>query len=243
LGSFFAGVKAGTLSGILYVGGLAVFNVALLYSLKPEVLNAISQSYSQVCTSGTPLNGTSSVEDCFSLLVAVDVPYVAFVGFFVTLLYAGIFGIWYERFPGKGSLAKGETLGALVALNLLFFGFYGFYFDYTSGVATGAFLLVWTLVFGYVVGKLYKKYTRVVKFESKDPNSLRIFVDGKDMTGKERTFATTSTHKVRAEVVEDASFKQWEAAGGVKIEDPRSFETAMEVAGDGQLRAEVSQKY
>jgi hypothetical protein len=243
LGSFFAGVKAGTLSGIVYVGGLAVFNVVLLFALKPEVLQVISANYSQVCSPGTPLNGTSSLEDCFSLFVAVDVPYVAFVGFFITLLYAGVFGLWYERFPGRGPLVKGETVGAIVALNLLFFGFYGFNFDYTSGLATGGFLVAWTVIFGFLVGRLYKKYTRVVSFASQDPGALRVLVDGKDMTGKESTFAVTSTHKVRAEVAEDASFSQWEFVGEVKVEDPRSFETAMEVAGDGSLRAEVVKKY
>lgn len=243
MGSFFAGVKAGTLSGMLYVGGLALFNVALLFALKPEVLNAISQSYSQVCMTGTPLNGTSSLEDCFSLLVAVDVPYVAFVGFFITLLYAGIFGLWYERLPGKSGFAKGETMAAVVAVNLLFFGYYGFYFDYLSGVATGVFLLAWTLVFGYLIGRLYRKYTRVVRFETQDSGSLRILVDGRDLTGMERTFATTSTHKVRAEVAEDASFKQWAPSGGVKVEDPRSFETDMEVVDDGVLTGEVGKKY
>ena len=243
MGSFFAGIKAGTLGGVLYVGGLAAFNVLLLLALKPEVLSAISQSYSQVCTTGPPVNSSSSLEDCFSLLVAVDVPYVAFVGFFIALLYSGIFGLWYESFPGKSPLAKGETIAAVVGLNLVFFGFYGFYFDYASGVATGVFLLAWTVVFGYVVGRLYKKYTRVVTFQSQDEVSLRIHVDGRDLTGKSRTFATTSTHKVRAEVAEDASFKEWEVVGGITIEDPRSFETAMEVTADGLLKAQGGKKY
>ena len=243
MGSFFAGIKAGTLGGVLYVGGLAVFNVLLLYALKADVLTAISQSYSQVCTTGPALSNTSSLDDCFSLLVAVDVPYVAFVGFLIALLYAGIFGLWYERLPGKGPLVKGETLAAVVGFNLVIFGYSGFYFDYESGVATGAFIVGWTLVFGYVVGRLYKKYTRLVTFQSQDEGSLRILVDGRDFTGKARTFAYTSTHKVRAEVADDASFRKWEVSGGISLEDPRSFETAMEVSGDGLLRAQVGKKY
>jgi hypothetical protein len=243
LGSFFAGVKAGTLGGILYVGGMAAFNAALLFALKPQVLAAISQTYSQVCTSGAPVNSTSSLEDCFSLLVAVDVPYVAFVGFFVALLYTGLFGLWYERFPGSGPLVKGEVIAGIVGFNLVFFGFYGFNFNVESGVATGAFLAAWTLVFGYVVGRLYKKYTRTVSFLSQDEGELRIFVDGRDLTGRSRTYATTSTHKVRGEAADDASFKEWEVAGGITVEDPRSFETLMEVNGDGSLKALVGKKY
>ena len=68
-------------------------------------------------------------------------------------------------------------------------------------------------------------------------------VDGRDCTGKARTFATTSSHKVRAEAAEDASFKEWEAAGGITLEDVRSFETVMEVNGDGKLTGKVGTKY
>ena len=242
MGSFFAGIKAGTLGGILYAGGLAVFNVILLYAMKGEVLGAISKSYSQVCA-GPTLDGTGSLEDCFSLLIAVDVPFVAFVDFFITLFYAGIFGLWYERLPGRSSLAKGETIAGIVVLNLVFFGYYGFAFSYQSGLATGVFLLFWTVVFGSVMGRLYRKYTRFVTFKSEDAGLLRVLVDGRDFTDRSRTFAKTSTHKVRADVTEDASFKEWEVTGGVTVEDPRSFETDMEVNGDGRLSAKVGRKY
>ncbi len=242
MGSFFAGIKAGTLGGALYVGGLAVFNVLLLYALKADVFAAISQSYPQVCTS-SPAPGNASLEDCFSLLLAVDVPFVAFIGFLITLLYTGIFGLWYERLPGRGPLAKGETIAAIVGFNLVLFGYSGFYFDYRSGIATGIFVLAWTLLFGYLVGRLYRKYTRLVKFQSQDEELLRILVDGRDFTGKSRTFATTSTHKVRAEVADDSSFIEWQVGGGISVEDPRSFETAMEVNGEGILTAKVGKKY
>jgi hypothetical protein len=243
LGSFFAGIKAGTLGGIIYVGGLAFFNIALLFALKGAVLGAISQSYSQVCAAGPPTNATNSLEGCFQLVVAVDVPYIAFVAFFVTLLYSGIFGLWYERIPGLGPTTKGEVIAAVVGFNLVYFRFSGFYFDYQSTVASGVFLLAWTLVFGYVLGRLYRRYTRLVKFLSLDEGSLRILLDGRDYTGKARTLAVTSTHKVRAEVADDASFKEWEGEGGITIDDPRSFETTIEITGDGALKAVVAKKY
>ena len=93
------------------------------------------------------------------------------------------------------------------------------------------------------MGRLYRRYTRLVKFESLGEGSLRIIVDGKDYTGKARTLATTSTHKVRAEVAEDASFKEWEGEAGIAIDDPRSFETTIEISGDGTLKALVAKKY
>ncbi len=242
MGSFFAGIKAGTLSGVLYVGGMAAFNVVLLYALKPDVLKVIQRSYPSICSPVATLNGTS-IEDCFGSVVAVDVPYIAFVAFFVALLYAGLFGRYFDSLPSSSSTLKGETVAALVGANLVFFGFSGFYFDFTSGAATGLFLVIWTIVFGYFLGRLYKKYTRVVGFESGDSSLMRVIVDGRDFTGKARTFAYTSNHKLRAEVNDYASFKEWELTGGIKLEDPRSFETVMEVEGDGTVKGNVGRKY
>jgi hypothetical protein len=242
LGSFFAGIKAGTLSGVLYVGGLAAFNVVLLYALKPDVLNVIQNSYGSICSaSASAVNGT--LEDCFSSVVSVDVPYIAFVGFFVALLYAGLFGRYFDSLPGRSQSIKGESIAALIGVNLVFFGFSGFYFNSEAAVATGAFLVAWTLVFGYFLGRLYKKYTRAVTFSSQDTELLRVLVDGSDHTGKTKTFATTSNHKLRAEVSDDASFKEWVPTGGVTLEDSRSFETVMEVNGEGTLSGKVGKKY
>ena len=242
MGSFFAGIKAGTLGGILYVGGMALFNVALLYALKPEVLDLIQSSYSTVCATGAG-NSTSAIEDCFSSVVSVDVPYVAFVAFFITLICAGLFGRFYDSLPAKGATWKGETFAAIIGVTLIFFGFSGFYFDTTSATATSAFVIAWTILFGYFLGRLYRKYTRVVEISSQDEGLLKVMVDGRDRTGKAPTFATTSSHRVRAEVGEDASFKEWEATGEITLEDVRSFETVMEVNGDGKLTGKVGTKY
>ncbi len=242
MGSFFAGIKAGTLSGVLYVGGMAAFNVALLYSMKPQVLDFIQRSYSLICAP-TAANATAGIEDCFQSVMSVDVPYIAFIAFFIALIYAGIFGWLYDSLPAKSSTWKGETFAAIVGVSLVFFGFSGFYFDSASASATSAFVIAWTIVFGYVLGRLYKKYTRVVEFSSQDESMLKVIVDGRDCTGKARTFATTSSHKLRAEVSDDASFKEWEAAGGVTLEDARSFETVIEINDNGKLVGKVGGKY
>ncbi len=131
----------------------------------------------------------------------------------------------------------------MVGFNLVYFRFSGFYFDYESSVFSGIFLIAWTVVFGYMLGRLYRRYTRLVQLVSLDEGSLRVLLDGRDYTGKARTLAVTSTHRVRAEVAEDASFKQWEAEGGITIDDPRSFETTIEVTGNGTLKALVTKKY
>ena len=241
MGSFLAGIKAGTLTGIMYMGGIALFNVVLLVALKPQVLNVISQSYASVCATGSPA-GAGSLNDCFNLVLAYDVPFLAFVGFFVALLYCGAFGLFYDRFPG-GTVIRGETIAGVVGINLLFFGYSGFYFDYESALIGGIFFLAWTVVFGYAVGTLYKRYTRMVTFESEDPESMKLSLDGREVTGKSRTLSLTSTHKLTAEVSEGSSFREWVTSGGVSLEDSRSFETTFEVNGDGLVKGRVGKKY
>lgn len=241
MGSFFAGIKAGTLGGMMYVGGMAVFNVVLLYALQADVLSSIHQANPVQCPS-PPVNGTS-VQDCFASVIAVDVPFVAFVAFFITLLYSGIFGLYHDFFPKVDTSVKGIIAAAVIGTNLLFFGFAGYIFDFQSEVATVVFLVAWTLLFGFLLGRLYRRYTRSVVFESQDASMLRVVVDGRDSTGRPKTFATTSSHRVRAELSDDASFTEWETAGGITLEDSRSFETVMEVNGDGTLRGKVVGKY
>jgi hypothetical protein len=239
LGSFFAGVKAGTISGVLYIGGIAVFNAVLLLGLKTSVLNAITQTYSQVCTVAPQVNGSITPNDCYSLLLSVDVPYIAFIGFLITILLMGLFGMFYDNFPWNSPLIKGEAIAWVVLLCLLVFGYYGFSFDYTSGLATGVFLLLWTPIFGYTAGKLYVRYTRVITFEEGSGIRGKILVDGRNVSGKTRTYALRSTHGVKAEVSE-GTFKAWAVSGGVRIEDSRSFDTTMEVEGDGVIRMQCS---
>ena len=247
MGSFFAGIKAGTLGGILYVAGLAAFNVILLYALKADVLTAINQSNPVACPMVPNVNG--SVQDCFDLVISVSVPFVSFVSIFVVLFISGLFGMYYDSLPGSGATVRGLFFGAIVVFCMifvvpLFFGLGLIYaFDLTSSAATAAFLICWTPVFGYLLGRLYKKYTRTVAFSSIDPGLLKVVVDGRDSTGRVKTFATTSSHRLRAEIAEGASFKEWESTGGVGLEDSRSFETVMEVNGDGKIVGNVSPKY
>jgi len=229
------------MGGILYVGGMAAFNVVLLYALQADVLASISRANPTLCP--IPGNVTVSAQDCFVSVVTIDVPFVAFVAFFVTLLYSGLFGIYHDYFPKLGTTPKAMVVGAIVAVNLLFFGFAGYVFDSQSTIATIAFLVLWTGLFGYSLGRLYRRYTRQVGFQSEDTSMLRVLVDGRDVTGRTMTFATTSSHRVRAELSDDASFREWEGGGGVGLEDPKSFETVMEVNGDGTLKGKVSGKY
>jgi FlaA1/EpsC-like NDP-sugar epimerase len=242
MGSFFAGIKAGTLGGFLFIGGIAIFNVILLYALEPAVLNLITSQYPSLCTTGTS-NATSNVQQCFSSVISVDVPYLAFASFFVVLAFAGIFGLLYDSIPITSATVKGEIFAAVTTISLFLLSILGFFFDLPSSVASGVFIAAWTVLFGYLLGRLYKRYTRIVSIDSQDANLLKVKVDGRDLTGKTRTFALTSSHRVRAEVTDDASFTTWEVTGGLNLEDPRSFETVMEINGEGTLKGIVTKKY
>ena len=194
MGSFFAGIKAGTLSGILYVAGLAAFNVILLYALRGDVLNAINQSNPVSCPLVPNVNG--SVQDCFDLVVSVSVPFVSFVSIFVVLFISGLLGMYYDSFPSRSATVKGLFFGAIVAFCMvfvvpLFFGLGLIYaFDLRSDVATAAFLLCWTPVFGYLLGRFYKKSTRAVEFNRQEQDLLKLVVHGRHSTRRLRTIAS-----------------------------------------------------
>jgi len=81
-----------------------------------------------------------------------------------------------------------------------------------------------------------------VGFVSQGENSLKISVDGRNLTGKARTFHLRSSHEVKGETSGDSSFKEWAISGGVSIEDPRSFRTTIEVNGDGMLKGFSTKK-
>lgn len=236
MGSGFAGVKAGVIAGVVYIGSIALFNVLLLYILKQDVLKVISQQYPHLCPP-VPATNSTGVEDCFSSVVVGYIPVLAFLGFFVSLLYAWFFGRLYEYFPAKGARAKGLMIALVVLLNLVFFGLTGVPFEQLAAIAITVFVVVATVGYGVLIGSLYRRYTKLVDFGNPG-GVLKIMVDGRDFTGKSRTFATKSVHEIRAESTGGKSFKEWVVSGGVTVEDKRSFETTMEVNGDGILKAD-----
>jgi hypothetical protein len=235
MGSFFAGIKAGTLSGIFYFGGIAAFNALLLYAFRPDVLNLISQSYPQNCPS------THNASACFNLIVGY-LPYMAFLGFFMSLFFVGLFGRFYESFPGKSPLIKGEVAAIMVGFALAILGLAGVRVGALATEELAVFFAVWTFLYGAFLGGFYKRYTRTVKFETIDADLVRVLIDGNDYTGVSRTFAHSSTHTAKAKVAKGASFNGWNSSGGVTVESPRSSETTIEVSGDGLLRAQGARK-
>jgi hypothetical protein len=242
LGSILAGVKAGVIAGLAYIGTLALFNVAVLYLSKGDVLNYIANNFSQVCSPVSTVNSVS-VQECFDSLAPVYIPFVAFVGFSLTLGYSALFGRIYERIPSPSHSLKGLVIAPIVAINLILFQLVGFTFEQSATEGVILVLIISTVAYGFILGKLYRRYTRTIQFVSQNESALRIIVGRSDLTGKTTTLAARSTHNVEAKVSDDSSFKGWTVSGGVTVEDPKSFETSIEVNGDGLLKGLVSKKY
>lgn len=233
LGSAFGGVKAGVISGIAYFTVLAVFDVALLFILKDQAIAAI-------------LAGPSSAAcpvayDCLIAVMQISVPFFAVIGFFVSLIFAAIFGRYFESIPGKTPRVKGVSLGLILLISLVFLDLVGLSFSQEAAVASDGFELVASIGYGLLLGILYQRYTRAVEFVGEGAG-VQMLVDGKDFTGKTRTFAAKSSHEVKAELSDKATFRAWSVSGGVSVEDPRSFETTMEVDGDGLLKVQTGKK-
>jgi hypothetical protein len=239
LGSAFAGVKAGILAGIIFSGSIGLFNVILLYLLKADVLKFTSGNGCAGIVAG---GSVPTPEECFTLVLTIYVPFFMFLIFIISLFFAASYGRFLEYIPGQGYRTKSTSIALILLILLLVLGLGGISFELVARISILVFNLFMAVVYGFVLGSLYKRYTRLVEFVSPDPSSLVIRVDGKNFTGKTRTFSLRSSHAVKAVTSGEKSFKEWAASGGVVIEDSKSFETSIEINGDGMLKAALVQK-
>jgi len=236
LGSAFAGVKAGILAGIPYSVSMGLFNVLVLYLLRVDVLQFLSTNLSSAC--GGPISGGTlpSAEECLSSVILVYIPFFTFLAFIISLLFAGAYGLFFEHIPGQSYKVRAVSVGFLLLISLLLLGLGGLTFEFLARVMISVFDLVITVGYALILGNLYRRYTREVEFISQDESSLKIIVDGRNLTGKIRTFHLRSSHQVTGDTSEGSTFKEWATSGGVSVEDSRSFKTTIEVDGDGMLK-------
>lgn len=242
MGSIIAGLKAGVIAGIAYIGILMLANMAILYGLKQDILTYITNNPAQVCSPVSSVNATT-IQDCFNSLAPFYLPFIGFFGFFVVLVYSAVFGRLYDLLPARIPALKGLLIAPFVALSLVYLQLLGLTFEPLATDILVVVLLVSTTLFGVILGRFYKRYTRVVQFVSEDDAALRIIVGRGDLTGKTTTIAANSANNIEAKVADDSSFKGWSVSGGVTVEDAKSFETTMEVNGDGLLKGLVAKKY
>lgn len=232
-------MKAGILAGIVFSGSLGLFNLILLYLLKPEVLQFISGSGCAGIVAG---GSVPTPDDCFGAVITVYIPFFAFLTFIISLLFAAIYGRFFEFIPGRGYRTRSISVALVLLIVLLTLGLGGISFEFAARISSLVFNLFATVLYGLVLARLYRRYTRLVEFVSPDPSSLKILVDGKNLSGKSRTFSLRSSHTVKAVTSGNQSFKEWAPSGGVAVEDSRSFETSIEINGDGMLKANLVQR-
>jgi len=235
-------VKAGILAGIVFSGSIGLFNVLLLYLLRADVLQFLSTNLASACGGARAGGALPTPEECFSSVIAVYVPFFSALGFVVSLVFAAMYGIFFEYLPGQSYRVRAGSVGLLLLIALLYLGLAGLSFEYLARVVISLFDLAITAVYAVILGTLYKRYTRVVEFVSQDEESLKIIVDGRNLTGKRRTFHLRSSHEVKGVTKGESSFKEWATSGGVSVEDAKSFKTTIEVEGDGMLKGFLSKR-
>jgi hypothetical protein len=228
LGAALAGAKAGILGGVYYAGAIGAFNVLLLEASRGSILQQLSTN--PLC------NGTSvTPQDCFSSIVTADIPLIVFVVAVFAIIFGSLYGMYFEFIPGQGYRIRAVAIGLGLLIMILLFGVAGLTANETQKYIMTIFDAVAMLGYVLIIARFYRKYTREVKFESPDPQRLKITVDGKNFTNKMRTLGLHSTHTVRAPSG-SGTFREWLVSGGISVLDSKSFETTIRVDGDGLLK-------
>ena len=190
MGSALAGAKAGAVASLYFGSSISVFNILLLLASKGQVLSYLSQTYPSDCP------GTG--ESCFDNLISMGIPTGDLLRLAaVAMLFAIAIGVYFDYLPGQSYLRR-TVLGALIMLTgMLFLGLYGLVTDYTQAVLMIVFESGAALLYAAILARLYRRYTREVEFQV-PAGSGKILVDRRDLTGKKRTFAMNSNHKLEA---------------------------------------------
>lgn len=228
MASGLAGAKAGILGGIFFAAVAGLANWALMEAFSSTVLQVLSTiSY---CSGpvGTP-------QACLSTLINTNIPTLAVLQGASGILFGALYGMYFEFLPGNGYRIKAVAAGILMLVVLLFLGLAGITIDRTQQVIMYVVDVVCMMGYVVITAHFYREYTREVKFESPNPEKLKITVDHKNYTGKTKTLSLHSNHTVRAPS-ESGAFHAWLVSGGVSVLDSKSFETTMRVDGDGLLK-------
>ena len=223
-----AGAKAGILGGIFFAAVAGLANWALMEAFSSAVLQVLSTISYCSAPAGTP-------QACLSTLINTNIPTLAVLQGASGILFGALYGTYFEFLPGNGYRIKAVAAGMLMLVVLLFLGLAGITIDRTQQVIMYVVDVVCMTGYVIITAHFYREYTREVKFESPNPESLKITVDHKNYTGKTKTLSLHSNHTVRAPS-ESGAFHAWLVSGGVSVLDSKSFETTMRVDGDGLLK-------
>jgi hypothetical protein len=233
VGSVLAGVKAGAVASFCFASSVSLFNILLLYSFKGQVLTFLTQSYPTTCPASVTPGVAGTAETCFDDIVITGVPEADLLRLAViAMLFAVGIGVYFDYLPGRTYFRRTFLVVPIIVIGLLFLGLYGLVTDATQLVLMVVFESGAACLYAVILAWLYRRFTREVEFQGSATS--KIMVDSRDVTGKKRTYAVNSTHKLAA--ADEKTFRGWLVSGGLTVSEPREAKTSLQVTGDGLLK-------
>lgn len=233
MGSVLAGVKAGAVASLSFASSVSLFNILLLYAFKAQVLAFLTQNYPTTCPETPASGGGGSAETCFADIVNIGVPEADLLRLAViAMLFAVGIGVYFDYLPGRTYFRRTFLVVPIIVIGLLFLGLYGLVTDSTQLVLMVVFESGSACLYAAILALLYRRFTREVEFQGS--TTSKIMVDGRDVTGKKRTYTVNSSHKLVAG--DEKTFRGWLVSGGLTVLEPREARTSLQVKGDGVLK-------
>ncbi len=233
MGSVIAGVKAGAVASLCFASLVSLFNILLLYSFKAQVLTFLTQNYPSTCPASATPGVAGTAESCFTEIVNIGVPEADLLRLAViAMLFAVGIGVYFDYLPGRSYFSRTFLVVPIIVIGLLFLGLYGLVTNSTQLELMVVFESGSACLYAAIIASLYRRFTREVEFQG-SPTS-KIMVDSRDVTGKKRTYAVNSSHKLAAG--DEKTFRGWLVSGGLTVGEPREVKTSLLVKGDGVLR-------
>ncbi len=235
MGSVLAGARAGAVASLYFAGSVSLFNLLLLYSFKTQVLAYLAQNYPSTCSAAATSSSTGSAESCFTDIVingvvTADFLRVAVIG----MVFALVIGLYFDQLPGRSYLSRALLASLVMLIGMLFLGLYGLVIDETQALLMILFQSGSAFLYAAIIARLYRHFTREIEFQN-PAKSVKVLVDGRDVTGKKRTFTVNSNHKLELGG-DQVTFKGWSVSGGLTVKEPKEQKTTLRVTGDGILK-------
>lgn len=225
MGSVKAGLLAGAVASLYFAGAISVFNILILLTFESQVLSYLSQD----------AQCASSAAACLSTIIFPGVPLFDFVRtLVVAILFSVGIGVYFDYIPGPSYFRRTLLATMIMLLVMLFLDLIGIVTTEVQLAIMVAFEVVAAGLYALIMARLYRRFTREVDFQTTVPDA-KVMVDRRNLTGRRRTYAVNSIHKIEASTG-GKPFKVWRVSGGVQVKEPREAKSAILVSGDGILK-------
>jgi uncharacterized protein DUF6789 len=158
LGSAVNGVKAGVVAGVVYGIVLGILSYFTVTSDKSIIIASL--------TKNLPANSPFTPEQLYGIVVLITPAVAAIGGIIGGVIIGAIYGRVFERIPGGSSTVRGILVGIVLWLLLSVLGGIGNLQygaeTYLAQIGVG---LVSALLFGFLLGYLYGRFSRPPKLD------------------------------------------------------------------------------